>query len=313
MPVVEPEDGRENILIVKLGAFGNIVLSMGAFAAIRAHHAQARITILTSPAYADWLRTFPYFDAVLADPRPSWWNLAARHHFRRTLTGTRYSRAYDLQTSPRSSRYFFMFPAKHRPAWSGIAFGCALPDRDPKRNTLHDALRIEGQLRQAGITSFPPPDLSWCTENGRLDLASDFALLVPGSSPHRLAKRWPAERYQALAKALRCRGVTPVIIGSRSEASIAAQISAAIDLTGQTNFGDIADLARKANFAIGNDTGPMHLIATAGCPTVTLFSGDSDPARCAPVGPLTRVLRRDDLSQLSVEAVLAELPETAIV
>jgi len=122
---------------------------------------------------------------------------------------------YDLQTSARSSRYFHLFPANHRPEWSGIAFGCALPDRDPRRNVLHDVDRQQGQLRQAGISHFPPADLSWCHgETRRFGLPVDFALLVPGSSPNRLAKRWPADRYQTLGKALTGRGITPVVIGT---------------------------------------------------------------------------------------------------
>ena len=63
-------------------------------------------------------------------------------------------------------------------------------------------------------------------------------------------------------------------------------------------------LARAAAVAIGNDTGPMHLIATAGCPSIVLFSGDSDPALCAPRGPLVDVLRRPDLATLDVDTVL---------
>jgi ADP-heptose:LPS heptosyltransferase len=85
-------------------------------------------------------------------------------------------------------------------------------------------------------------------------------------------------------------------------------IPSAVNLIGQTNLGDIADLARKARFAIGNDTGPMHLIAAAGCKTITLFSDDSDPALCAPVGQWTRVLRRPHLTDLPVEDVLQSLP-----
>ena len=80
----------------------------------------------------------------------------------------------------------------------------------------------------------------------------------------------------------------------------------AIDLIGQTSFGDLADLARAARFAVGNDTGPMHLIATAGCPAITLFSDDSNPAQCAPRGRWTRVLQRPDLADLPVEAVLED-------
>lgn len=303
-------DSRPGVLIVKLGAFGNIVLSMAAFAAIRRHHAGARISVLTGEAYAGWLRTFPYFDHVIVDPRPAVWDWKASKRLRGLLLAERIFRVYDLQTSSRSSRYFSLFPPKQRPEWSGIAFGCSLPDREPNRNHLHDTVRIQGQLRQAGITDYRPPDISWCRGDlSRFELPADYALLVPGSSPNRLLKRWPAERYAALASTLHTRGITPLILGSRQEGSLATQIPNAIDLTGQTSFGDLADLARGARFAVGNDTGPMHLLATAGCPSITLFSRDSDPVLCAPVGCWTRVLRRDDLADLPLSAVLATIAE----
>jgi ADP-heptose:LPS heptosyltransferase len=296
-------------LVIKLGAFGNIILSLAAFAAIRRHHASARISVLTSRTYADWLRTFPYFDEVLIDPRPAWWDVATAWRLGRMLAEGQFSRVYDLQTSTRSSRYFWLFPAKQRPEWSGIAFGASHPDRDPRRNFLHDTVRQQGQLRQAGISVFPPADLSWCTGDiARFALPADFALLVPGSSPDRPAKRWPAERYQALALRLAERGIASVVLGAAAEKGLAAAIPAGIDLIGQTSFGDLADLARAARFAVGNDTGPMHLIATAGCPVITLFSNDSNPSQCAPTGRWTRILQRPDLADLPVEAVLQELP-----
>ncbi len=300
---------RQNILIVKLGAFGNIILSLAAFAAIRRHHGGARISVLTSETYAPWLRTFPYFDDVLVDPRPAWWDLSTARRLARMLADGRFSRVYDLQTSTRSSRYFRLFPAKDRPEWSGIAFGCSHPDRDPRRNELHDTVRQQGQLGQAGITQFPPADLSWCHGDvARFGLPADFALLVPGSSPDRLGKRWPAACYQTLAERLRERGITSVVLGTDAEKALAAGIPAGIDLIGQTSFGDLASLARSARFAIGNDTGPMHLLATAGCPAITLFSKESNPAQCAPAGPWTRILQRSAIADLPVEAVLESLP-----
>ena len=303
------ETVQQNILVVKLGALGNILLSVAAFAAIRQHHADARISVLTSAAYAGWLGTFPYFDEVLIDPRPRLWDLPALQRLGRILTDGHFSRVYDLQTSTRSSRYFHLFPVKRRPEWSGIAFGCALPDREPRRNVLHDTERQQGQLRQAGITAFPPADLSWCRGNAaRFNLPADFALLVPGSSPDRPAKRWPAAHYQTLAEQLADRGISTVMIGGKAEQELAAHIPAAVNLVGQTDFGDLADLARAARFAVGNDTGPMHLIATAGCATVTLFSDDSNPSQCAPRGRWTRILQRPDLADLPVEAVLEVLP-----
>ena len=71
-PVSEPA-----VLIIKLGALGNVILSLNAFAAIRANHPEARISLLTTAPYADWLGQAPWFDRILIDPRPRWWNLSA--------------------------------------------------------------------------------------------------------------------------------------------------------------------------------------------------------------------------------------------
>jgi ADP-heptose:LPS heptosyltransferase len=97
------ETAQQNILIVKLGAFGNIILSLAAFAAIRRHHAGARISVLTSATYAAWLRTFPYFDESLVDRRPAGWDFQTVHQFGRMLANGHFGRVDDLQTSTRSS------------------------------------------------------------------------------------------------------------------------------------------------------------------------------------------------------------------
>jgi len=299
------------ILVVKLGAFGNVILSMGCYAAIRARHPQAEITVLTTRPYADWLRAAPYFDRVLIDERPAWWDVPGILRLRRTLAEGRFDRVYDLQTSGRSSRYFRLFPRAARPEWSGIAPGCSHPDRDPNRNFLHDVERQRGQLRQAGIEDVPSPDLSWCRGDiARFGLPPRFALLAPGSSPHRLAKRWPVTHYNRLARMLHAQRVLPVVIGSAAERPLAAAIEGAMNLTGQTDFGDLADLGRAARIAIGNDTGPMHMIAAVGCPSMVLFSRDSNPDLCAPRGRSVTILRRPDLADLPVEDVAAALPES---
>lgn len=302
------------ILVVKLGALGNVILSFGPFAAIRRHHAGAHITLLTTRPFADWLARSPWFDAVWIDERPEWWDITGWLRLRRRLVEGQFDRAYDLQTSGRSNRYFQLLPRRARPAWSGIAHGCAFPDRDPSRNRTHDIDRQFGQLRQAGITRREPVDLSWSQADiSEFALPSRFALLVPGSSPYRAVKRWPIERYRELAATL---GVTPVVIGTAPEQPLARAIPGAIDLTGRTDLSQLVSLACAADVAIGNDTGPMHLIAAAGCPSVVLFSRDSDPALCAPRGPAVSVLRRPDLAELEVatvhEAVAAMLPATVL-
>ncbi len=302
-----------SILVLKLGALGNIVLSLSAFAAIRRHHADAAITLLTTAPYGHWMAASPYFNAVLIDARPPAWNIPAVLRLRQMLAGGKFDRVYDLQTSSRSSWYFRLFPASARPEWSGIAPGCAFPDRDRDRDRIHDIDRQHGQLRQAGITDFPPADLSWSRGDiARFALPHRIALLVPGSSAHRPVKRWPVAHYRALAIALERRGLTPIVVGTEQDLGAAiASGSGALDLTGKTCFGDIADLGRIAAFAVGNDTGPMHLVAVAGCASLVLFSHDSDPVRCAPRGRDVRVLRRANLAELTPEEVLAALPVPA--
>ena len=123
-----------------------------------------------------------------------------------------------------------------------------------------------------------------------------FALLVPGSSPHRPAKRWPAARYQALAAALRARGVTPVVVGSAAEAPLAREHpGAAIDLTGRP--ASATSPTWRARRASRSATIPVRCTARdRRLPLRGLFSRDSDPALCAPRGPAMRVLRRPELA-----------------
>jgi ADP-heptose:LPS heptosyltransferase len=102
-----------------------------------------------------------------------------------------------------------------------------------------------------------------------------------------------------------------VMIGAGADAhangTVASFCPEAVDLTSDTSFAEIVALARGASGAVGNDTGPMHVIATAGCPSVALYSYASDPALCAQKGPDVTILRRDMLTDLSVDEVEAAL------
>lgn len=298
-----------SILVIKLGALGDVVQALGPMAAIRRHHAGARITVLTTAPFAPLLSASPYVDETWIDPRPRAWQLGTWLALRRKLRGGRFARVYDLQTSGRSSSYFRLFAPGPRPEWSGIAPGGSHPHANSRRDFMHTIERQAEQLCCAGIAEVPPTDVSWLAADlGRYALPPRFALLVPGGSAARLRKRWPAAAYGALAQRLLARGLTPVVIGIASERPLAAIIRAACpetrDLTGQTSFAEIAALARAAQVTVGNDTGPLHLIAAAGCRCVVLFSAESDPALCAPRGNV-EVLRRDKLADLPLGDVLA--------
>lgn len=294
----------QRILVIKLAALGDFVQAFGPFAAIRAHHPDAEITLLTTKLFAALAAESPWFDRVWSDGRPNWWNLAAVSRLARRLRAADFDRVYDLQTSGRSSRYRVF--VGRRAEWSGIARGASHPDADPRRDSLHTVDRQRGQLIAAGVTVFPEPDLGWLDADlSALSLPPRFALLLPGASALRSGKRWPAERFGALAARL---DMPVVICGIAAEAPLAQEIRAsapqAIDLTGRTDLRQLAAVARRASRAIGNDSGPTHLAAAMGCPTVVLFGSESDPALCAPRGRSVTILRHQPLGELPVEEVL---------
>ncbi|MGG5808677.1 glycosyltransferase family 9 protein [Falsiroseomonas sp. CW058] len=292
------------ILVIRLGALGDFVQSFGPFAAIRAHHRDARITLLTTPPFAALARRSPWFDEVWEDGRPGWRGLPA---LLRRLRAAGFARVYDLQTSSRSTRY--RWALGRGVEWSGIGLLASHPHANPERDAMHTVERQREQLEMAGIGVFPAPELGWLDADlSAFALPPRFALLVPGASPQRPAKRWPAACFRDFAATL---DIPVAVLGGRAEAELAAGIAAglpgAVDLAGRTDFGQVAALARRAAFAVGNDTGPTHLIAAAGCPTLALFGADSDPALCAPRGPNVVVLRHLPLSGLTVGQVQAAM------
>lgn len=295
------------ILVIKLGALGDFVQAFAPFAAIRDHHRDAEITLLTTRPYAELAAASPWFDHVWIDSRPRLWQLGRLARLRERLRGGRFTRVYDLQTSDRSGWYFRLMGGKVE--WSGIAKGCSHPHANPGRDAMHTVERQAEQLAQAGIAACPPPDLSWSEADlSRFGLPRPYALLCPGGAPHRPAKRWPAASFAQLATWLVQRGITPVILGTDKEQAeidrVRAECPQARALTGRTGFLDILGLGRQALLAVGNDTGPMHLLAAAGTPSLVLFSADSDPALCAPRGKVT-VLRRPSLADLAPGDVIA--------
>ncbi len=143
------------------------------------------------------------------------------------------------------------------------------------------------------------------------NLTKPYILLVPGSAPNRPEKRWPAAHYGALAQALVKQGIQPVILGTKAEEKQSAIITAlcpeALNLVEQTSLAQIVQLTKKSKAAIGNDTGPMHLIGATGNPCLVLFSKHSTPVRHAPKGENVQILQENALENLSVQTVLNAL------
>lgn len=315
-----PSRDAKRVLIIKLGALGDFIQSLATARIIREYHVGARITLLTTPVFEAFAKASPYFDIVETDGRER--DPQAVATMLQRIRSTKYDMVYDLQTNGRTSNYFQGL-RPWPPDWSGVAPGCSHPQTNPARESMHTLDRLADQLYEAGIAeqhpigAAPLPDLSWVRMSQKdpprlqpayFGLKQPYGLIIPGASVHRPEKRWPAERFGELAKRIIERGVTPAIIGHHDEKEAAAAIlrvePRAKNLVSRTDFFQLAALAERASFSVGNDTGPMHIAAAAGSPCVVLFSAESDPDRVCPRGVGgVMAIRAATLPEMTVQQV----------
>lgn len=304
----------QRVLIIARGPLESFVVALAGMRRIRQAHPGAQIALLTTPPFERLARACPDVDRIDVGGEPEgfgeWRELIGR------LRAARIDRVYDLDGSAWSNRLFQLlrpFP----PVWSGTAFGCALPHRNPRRKALPALERQADQLKAAGIWpdaptepgTAPPPDAGWLAHRGLGPRAQPrpHILLAPGPKAEAEARRWPVKAYGELAHALRLQGYDVVVVGGPDESSLAQAIqhrAQARDLTGRTDYAQVASLAARAALAIGNDPAFLHLAAAAGAPTLALLPTAADPLKCAPRGHVA-VLQAASLAELTVDDVLS--------
>ena len=201
------------------------------------------------------------------------------------------------------------------PGWAGPAWDEG-PDR-PERRRWCDLL--------AGAGLVTPAEAAGAADDLALSgpapqRAGGPVVVHPGAAFG--AKRWPVDRFAAVARGLAARGHPVVVTGSAAERGLGAAVAAAAggdDRTGRTDLAALLDLVGSARLVVSGDTGIAHVATALGVPSVTLF-GPVGPRRWGPPpgGPhttLTDAARRrgdrfaDDpdpaLLAVGVDAVLA--------
>lgn len=141
--------------------------------------------------------------------------------------------------------------------------------------------------------------------------ANGPVVIHPGSGS--MAKNWPVERFAALASWLSARGLPVLFVVGEVErerftARDLGQLSAVAALKVCDDLRSLHETLGEATAFVGNDSGPTHLAAMLGLPTVALF-GASDPVVWSPLGPAVRIVRGQTMSEIAASTVQATLVE----
>ncbi len=323
------------VLLVRLGAFGDIVHTLPLAADL--HAAGHRIGWVCEDRWAALLRGNPVVDRLHLLPRGRWRREATPFPrrrqdlrcLRRELRSAGYHAAIDAQGLAKSAALLWASGAPrrigHRPGRAREFSWLATRRRSPAlaRHVIDQqrALALAlGTVPRAGWR-FPLP--AWRAERTRIDawlrahdLRRPWTLNVGAGWP---TKVWPPEHQRAFAAACAEAGIPLVLAwGSSAERAAAEAVAADTDavLAPQTSIGELGALLAESAVVISGDTGPLHLALALGTPTVGLF-GPVPGTRNGPRGAGHRVLqapgatweRRDvarvDMGAISPAAVLA--------
>lgn len=301
----------ERILIIKLGALGDVILAMDAFHAIRTRHPHAAISLLTRSPFVALTQQMPWFDEVICDPSPKLLQLSKWLSLRATLRGKKFTRVYDLQGNDRTAFYFRLI-GPQRPEWCGYVKGCSHRRHDHRKDPVPATERMFRFLESVDVPRAGAADLSWLSGPVEaLGLPGKFVLLVPGCSPQHPHKRWSAHHFAGLVELLAAQGIASVAVGTQVDEDAIEEIRllapTLLSLAGKTNIGQVAEVARRALGVVGNDTGPIHIAAITGAPTLVLMSGKSDPIKMIPRGSDVGFLQKDLLADLAASEVFAAI------
>ena len=291
----------QRILIIKLGALGDMVQATTAFAALRVHHARDTLVLLTTQAYGDFAKRLGCFDEIRFDTRPKLHQWHPWVDLMRLFRHGQFNRVYDLQDVDRTRLYRRFCPRTTE--W--IQPPASVTPQHPQD-------RFQQQLQRVGIENLPPFTLESLAEKTSAQPLQPYVLLIPGAShAHGGRKRWPESHYADLAAYFVQNGITPVVIGGPNEhfPQITGRVPQTVNLVGHTTYYQIISLAKGALLAVGNDTGPMLLAAGGGCPTLTLYSAVNPRAIGGPQGPKSFFLEENFLDTLKVETVINKIVE----
>lgn len=285
-PLREPFAGVERIAVLRGGGLGDLLFALPAVEALAAAYPAAEITLLGTPAHRVLLEgvaspvaqveILPVAQGVRdgegEDPR-------AVEDFTERMRAHQFDLAVQLHGGGRYSNPFLQrLGARH-------TIGSRTPDAVELERTIPYVYYQQEMLRGleiVGLAGAPAtrlePILHVDPERrdrlaAALPAGGSLVLIHPGATDPR--RRWPSANFAEVARALLADGARVLVVGDTSDVPAADEIVAGapgtVSWAGAVELPDLAPLLSLADLVLGNDSGPRHLAAAAGAPTVGIF------------------------------------------
>ncbi len=272
---------------------GDAVMATVVPAALRRAHPDDHLTVLAPAPLIDVFRNDESLDDVVG--------FARGDEVDAYRTG-RYDRVLLAPVSFGSVWRAWRGGARFRYGFGGSGRDWLLKDRLPGRQYRRDRHQVENYKELASLLGRPEasdePRVRTASADRKAaaelwpERARPRVVLQPGAT-YGPAKRWAAERFAEVGRALLTDGGDVAVVGGPGDREATSAVTDAVkglhDLAGRTTIGQLAAVLEGADLVITNDSGPMHLAAAVGTPTVAVF-GSTSPTWTRPYGDGHRVL-----------------------
>ncbi|MCK5667983.1 MAG: glycosyltransferase family 9 protein [Gammaproteobacteria bacterium] len=319
-----------NVLIIKLGALGDVIMATPIIKQLQHHHANDKLWLLTTTSFLNLFKNWEDLQ-VAAFSRKGFFSI---YRAVRWIRQHKFEILYDLQSNDRTSIISALSGIPKR-VGNHPRFPYHLHPDEPYVGQCHAYERLNQMLISADIEpSYELPQLpvaheamlhvkKWLDVTGLA--SSRFVLLHAGASLKHVAKRWPY--FLDLALELQSKGFKVVWIGADDDSEINRALAAriGIDATSLFDVIELLELGKYACFAVTNDSAPMHILSCSNIPVFGLF-GPTNWRRTHALGQQRRVITptadinsQNDtfkplaLDKLSVQHVLERLNNDGLI
>jgi heptosyltransferase-1 len=299
-----------NILVVKLSAIGDVIHALPVAYAVKEQFPEAKITWVVEPPAFNLLEGNPYIDENNLFENKNFKKFAGFVKGKRPIAARqrekKYDIAFDLQGLFKSAAIVWLSRAQIKLGCCNMREGSnhiSKPVIGPhaKGHIVERYLdvarsvgcKVDKVQFPVGITSRDEEVAGKLMQQAGTSIENKYVVLAVGANwPN---KRWPTKYFAQLVDWLYNKNIIPVIIGGgTTDERLADEIEAAaeippINLVGKTTLRQLAYITKKSKAMFGGDTGPVHLAAGLGVPTVMVM-GPTDANRNGPYGQAENVI-----------------------